>query len=62
VRANATLLQAEDSPYDEALVLVLTTVVGEAGAEVAISETADKAAALADAVLELVSRIGTPTG
>src|SRR5659263_669660 len=26
VRANATLLQAEDSPYDEALVLVLTTV------------------------------------
>jgi len=62
VRANATLLQAEDSPYDEALVLVLTTVVGEAGAEVAISETADKAAALADPVLELVSRIGTPTG
>jgi AcrR family transcriptional regulator len=60
VRANATLLQAEDEPFDEALVLVLTTVVGEAGAEVAISESAEKASALADAVLELVARVMTP--
>jgi len=55
---NATLLQVDSAkPWGEALVLVLTTAISEAGHEVAVC--ADEAAAqrLAEDVLTLLSRI-----
>lgn len=58
VRRNATLLRAESEPLGEALVLVLTTVMGEAGHEVALAESEDAAGRLADDILTLVARIG----
>jgi len=57
---NAYLLRPEQQPLGDTLVLVLTTVVGEAGHEVAIQESEAAAGRLADEVLELISRIGTP--
>jgi AcrR family transcriptional regulator len=59
-RVNAALLRAEDQPLGETLVLVLTSVVAEAGSEVAVQDTADDAYRLADEVLELISRISSP--
>src|SRR3954469_2370533 len=59
-RVNAALLRADDQPLGETLVLVLTSVVAEAGSEVAVQETADDAYRLADEVLELIARISTP--
>ena len=56
-RRNATLLRADDAPFGEALTLVLTAVVGEAGAEVAVSDDEPRARALAGEVLGLISRI-----
>jgi AcrR family transcriptional regulator len=44
----------------EALVLVLTTVVAEAGSEVAVSESEERATRLADEVLTLILRMGEP--
>lgn len=59
-RRNATLLGASDDsePWGDALVLVLTTVMGEAGHEVAVCEDEAAAHRLADEVLRLVGRIG----
>ena len=64
-RRNATLLSSgpEDAePWGDALVLVLTTVVSEAGHEVAVCEDEEAAQRLAGDVLELISRIGRPGG
>ena len=62
-RRNATLLKAgpDDSgePWGDALVLVLTTVVSEAGHEVAVCEEEAAARALAADVLVLIGRIGS---
>ena len=49
---------ADDEPWGDALVLVLTAVVAEAGHEVAVCEDAARAAELAAEVLALVARIG----
>jgi len=61
-RRNATLLcnGPEDAgePWGDALVLVLTTVVSEAGHEVAVCDTAPAAHSLAGDVLALIARIG----
>lgn len=62
-RRNATLLSSgpEDvEPWGDALVLVLTTVVSEAGHEVAVCDSEDAALRLAGDVLELIARIGRP--
>ena len=60
-RRNATLLRhgPDDTgePWGDALVLVLTTVVSEAGHEVAVCETEDAARKLAGDVLALIGRI-----
>lgn len=61
---NAALLKngPEDGaePWGDALVLVLTTVVSEAGHEVAVCEDEVSAQRLAGDVLALISRIGAP--
>jgi AcrR family transcriptional regulator len=60
-RRNASLLGTpEDAhePWGDALVLVLTTVMGEAGAEVAVCEDEQSAHRLASDVLALIGRIG----
>jgi AcrR family transcriptional regulator len=63
-RRNAAVLEAgaqgADEPWGDALVLVLTTVMSEAGHEVAVCEDPGRAARLAADVLGLVRRIGTP--
>ena len=64
-RRNAALLNSGSDgaePWGDALVLVLTTVVSEAGHEVAVCEDAAAADRLAGDVLELISRIGQPGG
>lgn len=56
---NAALLgPGTDEPWADALVLVLTTVISEAGHEVAACEDARSAARLAADVLTLIGRIG----
>jgi len=57
---NAALLRAEAQPLGDALVLVLTSVVAEAGSEVAVQESDEHAVALAEEVLALIARIGDP--
>lgn len=57
---NAYLLRPHHQPLGDTLVLVLTTVVGEAGHEIAIQESPQAAQRLADEVLELIMRIGGP--
>jgi AcrR family transcriptional regulator len=58
-RRNALLLGAEsDEPWGDALVLVLTTVISEAGHEVAVCEDEESSQQLAAGVLELVEKIG----
>ena len=60
-RRNATLLSSgpdDAEPWGDALVLVLTTVVSEAGHEVAVCEDEESATRLAGDVLELIGRIG----
>jgi AcrR family transcriptional regulator len=59
-RVNAALLRADDQPLGDTLVLVLTSVVAEAGSEVAVQDSADDALQLADEVLELIARISQP--
>jgi AcrR family transcriptional regulator len=57
---NATLLRVDTAePWGDALVLVLTTVISEAGHEVAVCEDEKSAHRLAVDVLELIARIGT---
>jgi AcrR family transcriptional regulator len=56
---NATLLRVDGAePWGDALVLVLTTVISEAGHEVAVCEDAASAQRLATDVLGLIARIG----
>ena len=56
---NATLLSNDSAePWGDALVLVLTTVVSEAGHEVAVCEDETSARRLAGDVLALIGRIG----
>jgi AcrR family transcriptional regulator len=57
---NATLLRADDQPLGDTLVLVLTSVVAEAGSEVAVQDSSDDANRLADEVCELIARISRP--
>ena len=58
-RRNASLLLAgRDEPWGDALVLVLTSVVSEAGHEVAVCEDEVTAHRLAADVLTLIGRIG----
>jgi AcrR family transcriptional regulator len=58
-RRNALLLGADtDDPWDDALTLVLTTVISEAGHEVAVCEDEPAARALLDNVLTLIAKIG----
>ena len=63
-RLNELLLArpdgAADEPSAEVLVMVLTSVVSEAGAEVAVSESAERAARVTDEVLTLVRRMAVP--
>jgi AcrR family transcriptional regulator len=63
-RRNAAVLDADadaDEPWGDALVLVLTTVMSEAGHEVAVCEDAARARRLAADVLTLIARIGSPS-
>jgi AcrR family transcriptional regulator len=56
---NATLLKVNSAePWGDALVLVLTTVISEAGHEVAVCEDEQSAQRLAGDVLGLIARIG----
>ncbi len=61
-RRNATLLRTgpgdPGEPWGDALVLVLTTVVSEAGHEVAVCDDEASARRLAADVLTLIGRIG----
>jgi AcrR family transcriptional regulator len=61
-RRNASLLSAvpgdDRDPSGDALVLVLTTVMGEAGHEVAVCQDEQAAHRLAGDVLTLIGRIG----
>ncbi|HEU5034181.1 MAG TPA: TetR/AcrR family transcriptional regulator [Mycobacteriales bacterium] len=59
-RVNAALLRADEQPLGDTLVLVLTSVVAEAGSEVAVQESEDDATRLADEVLELIGRVSAP--
>jgi AcrR family transcriptional regulator len=60
IRVNAALLRADEQPMGDTLVLVLTSVVAEAGSEVAVQESEGDAHRLADEVMELVARMTTP--
>ena len=58
-RRNALLLGAgTEDPWGEALVLVLTTVISEAGHEIAVCEDEESAKLLAANVLGLIAKIG----
>ena len=57
-RNAALLLSGRDEPWGDALVLVLTSVVSEAGHEVAVCEDEETARRLAADVLTLIGRIG----
>jgi AcrR family transcriptional regulator len=59
VRVNAALLKTDDQPLGETLVVVLTSVVAEAGREVAVQENEEEAMRLVDEFVELLARIGT---
>ncbi len=59
-RRNALLLgTGTEEPWGDALVLVLTTVISEAGHEVAVCEDEATALRLAEDVLVLVRKIGS---
>lgn len=57
-RQNHVLLASAEDELADALVLVLTTVLGEAGREVALAENEQVAWRLAEDVLRLVARVG----
>jgi AcrR family transcriptional regulator len=61
-RRNALLLlgNGDGNPLGEALVLVLTTVISEAGHEVAVCEDEETSRELASNVLSLIAKIGAP--
>ncbi len=54
IQQNTKLLGEQESRM---LALILTTVMGEAGREVAVAETDDEAAALIDEVAEILGRL-----
>jgi AcrR family transcriptional regulator len=58
IQVNETLLHAEDQPLGETLVILLTTVVAQAGREVALQETEEQATRLGEEFVELLGRIG----
>jgi AcrR family transcriptional regulator len=58
-RVNTALLDTQDQPLGDTLVVVLTSVVAEAGREVAVQESESEAMRLVDEFIELLSRIGT---
>ncbi|MEU7939211.1 TetR/AcrR family transcriptional regulator [Microbispora bryophytorum] len=60
VRQNAVLLGAANTPTDRLTVSVLTSVIGEAGREVATSETEEEAGEVVDAAIALIRRFGDP--
>jgi AcrR family transcriptional regulator len=58
-RQNALLLgSASGEPWGDALTLVLTTVISEAGHEIAVCDDEQSAQALAGRVLALIAKIG----
>jgi AcrR family transcriptional regulator len=57
VRQNAVLLGAGTEPEDRVTVTVLTTVIGEAGREVAACETPAEAARVIGTALHLIRRL-----
>jgi AcrR family transcriptional regulator len=58
-RRNAVLLGADGAdPWSDALTLVLTTVISEAGHEVAVCEDEADSRELVDNVLALIAKIG----
>jgi AcrR family transcriptional regulator len=57
VRQNAVLLGAGTGPEDRVTVAVLTTVIGEAGREVAACATVDEATKVIDTALHLIRRL-----
>ncbi len=59
ISANAKLLGGRREPFGQALALVLTTVISEAGREVALQPSPQRATRYVDAVLELLARILT---
>jgi AcrR family transcriptional regulator len=61
VRRNTKLLRVDEAHRSgQMLVVVLTTVIGEAGREVAASETAEEARELVDETCLILSRLSTP--
>jgi AcrR family transcriptional regulator len=58
VRKNAVLLGASADPVDRVTVAVLTTVMGEAGREIAACDTTDEARVITEATIALIRRIG----
>jgi hypothetical protein len=59
VGVNTALLNTEGRPLGDTLVVVLTSVVAEAGREVAVQDTEEHAMQLAGEFIALLSRIGT---
>lgn len=59
-RRNAALLQASDEPFDEALVLVLTSATAGAVAEISTSDDERRARRLAQESLSIIARLATP--
>lgn len=59
-RRNAALLQASHEPFDEALVLVLTSAAAGAVAEVSTSDDEHRARRLAEESLAIIARLATP--
>src|SRR6266542_4093397 len=61
VRRNTELLRVDEGHRSgHVLVVVLTTVIAEAGREVAASETAEEARELVDETCVILSRLSTP--
>jgi AcrR family transcriptional regulator len=59
-RQNALLLGADaEDPWSDALTLVLTTVINEAGHEISVCEHEESATELVDKVLALIAKIGS---
>ncbi|WP_248959604.1 TetR/AcrR family transcriptional regulator [Sphaerisporangium perillae] len=58
VRQNAALLGGSGDRTDRLTATVLTTVIGEAGREVAISDTEEEAEEIIEAAIRLIHRLG----
>ncbi|WP_084965537.1 TetR/AcrR family transcriptional regulator [Thermoactinospora rubra] len=62
VRQNAVLLGVGGAPRERLTVAVLTSVIGEAAREVAISETEEEAEEVIEAAVTMIRRFGPPRG